>query len=425
MKTRLALATLILLGFAGAVYVGMFSQRDISISPAEHLPAPQAGTLLSAQRTLALPHLALRALLASIDLPVQVFTESGFTTYRMTYLSTGVDGSLVPLSALVAVPHRDQIAGAVAYFHGTVTQRTNAPSQPGLGEGLLVAAAVSGAGFVMVAPDYIGLGESEALHPYLHLASTVSTSLDALLASRTLLARLGMPWPPALYLTGASQGGHATLAVQHALQQASGVVGGQHFNVAGSAPIVAPLYLREISFPQAMRGLTDAHVFYLAYLSTAYAQIYQQPLGSLLNPHFAAQLPKLFDGSREIGEIMDALPDAPQALFTPAFLNAFEQGGDHWFLQALQDNSIPLFVPQAPVQFFIGEADVDVLPMESERMAAWMAAAGAAAGAAARTEVQVRSVGPYSHNQAAIRGLPLALSWFRELSASYVQRSTE
>ena len=106
----------------------------------------------------------------------------------------------------------------------------------------VVGAAAAGSGHVLLAPDYIGLGVSEEPHPYLHTASTVSACIDMLHAGRALLRHLGYDWPPQLYLTGFSQGGHAVLAVQQGLQRLED----PELQVKASATIAGPFHLRSV-----------------------------------------------------------------------------------------------------------------------------------------------------------------------------------
>ena len=61
--------------------------------------------------------------------------------------------------------------------HGTVAERNRVPSVSPLihgPEGFLLA----GAGYATCMPDYIGLGESGGLHPFLHAESSAAVDDD-------------------------------------------------------------------------------------------------------------------------------------------------------------------------------------------------------------------------------------------------------
>ena len=164
----------------------------------------------------------------------------GITLYRVTYRTTNFDGSGVVASGLVALPNDAPAERVVVYHHGTIVHRNTAPSSSRFGEGALVAAAVTGNGGILIAPDYIGLGESHALHPYMLPKSTSTASIDFLRAARTLVEHLRGEWPGSLCLMGFSQGGHATFVVERDLEK----LHDSRFLVKASAPIAGPFRLR-------------------------------------------------------------------------------------------------------------------------------------------------------------------------------------
>jgi len=406
MLKRLAWGLCVVLLAAGGWVYPMLRTATVDLPAAEG--ATRAGLLLHAERTVYLPDPVVRGLLAWAELPEPVETRFGIITYRIEYLSESTDGSLQPLSALVAFPDNVQPRSWVLYFHGTNTRRQGAPSEPGLGEGLLVAAAMSGNGHLLVAPDYEGMGLSTRDHPYLHRAATAAAGVNALAATAQLNAALTVHAADHLFVTGVSQGGHAALAAQAALQTADALPSDMPpLRLRATAPIVGPFQLRDMSFPHALSGKADSHALYLAYLALAYARIYGQPLEELLKPEVAAQARGLFDGNHGAGEIMDALPEDPREMFQADFLALYDAGGEHWFLQALAENSVPVFAPQAPVRFYVGEADLDVLPEESRYMARRLAGLG--------PDVSVQSVGNFGHAQTAMRALPRIIDWFDAL----------
>ncbi len=211
-------------------------------------------------------------------------------------------------------------------------------------------------------------------------------------------------WPDSVDLTGVSQGGHATFAVQRELEKSED----PRFEVKASAPIVGPFHIREVSFPQALTGETDSHAFYLAYIANAYAHIYHQPLESILTAPYVEKVPAVFDGDHEPEAISAILPEDPRDLFNPELLDAYDNGKSHWFLDALAENDVDDWTPLAPVRLYYGDDDVDVLPEEARRAEAAMKQRGA--------DITAISVGPYDHNAAALHAVPKAIRWFTELA---------
>jgi|SRR5829696_442697 len=96
--------------------------------------------------------------------------DHGFDSWKVTYCT--VDVGAVPTAATgnVSVPRTAGPLDTVAYLHGTSVSFYDAPSNPNiageLGEngesfdGPPSSAIFAGAGFVYVAPDYLGLGDS-------------------------------------------------------------------------------------------------------------------------------------------------------------------------------------------------------------------------------------------------------------------------
>ena len=139
----------------------------------------------------------------------------------MTYKMLGVNGKEVQATALVITPKTPAPAKGwpiVVWAHGTTGVADQcAPSRNKLDvdiEGMITQ--LLDAGYVVVAPDYEGLGEPSGneLHPFLNLKSEAYSITDAVVAARNYLgAKVSNQW----MAVGHSQGGHAALgAAQYA-----------------------------------------------------------------------------------------------------------------------------------------------------------------------------------------------------------------
>ena len=111
----------------------------------------------------------------------------------------------------------------VVYLHGTSVSFYDAPSNPNVfgefnenGEsfdGPPSSAIFAGGGFIYIAPDYLGLGDSTVpRHRYFHAATEASSAVDLLAASRHVLESLRVKRSDELFSSDFSQGGHAALA---------------------------------------------------------------------------------------------------------------------------------------------------------------------------------------------------------------------
>ncbi|GAD85278.1 hypothetical protein NCAST_30_00480 [Nocardia asteroides NBRC 15531] len=138
------------------------------------------------------------------------------------YWTTGTDGSPQPASGVMYEPIGAPPPGGrpvAVYLHGTAGLGSGCSPQSNpaeyvteLGErmedgsiGYLLTQ-----GFVVIAPDFLGLGRFDTgPHPYLNIDTEVTATTDLLRAAHTLRADLSPRW----FTLGTSQGGQVALAV--------------------------------------------------------------------------------------------------------------------------------------------------------------------------------------------------------------------
>jgi hypothetical protein len=149
---------------------------------------------------------------------------------KIDYGAINVDHAAVTVSGGIAIPELspDQLKGVILYFHGTTVQRTNVPSNftattnvSSYTDGVLLAALWASQGYVVVMPDYIGLGDDVThVHPYVvYPRENAQCGLAMLKAARTYLAQnyqvMGrLP----LFITGYSEGGAYALEAARLMQ---------------------------------------------------------------------------------------------------------------------------------------------------------------------------------------------------------------
>jgi pimeloyl-ACP methyl ester carboxylesterase len=318
--------------------------------------------------------------------------------YRMTYFAPGPRGETVRLSGLLALPRGVAPRRLVSFQHGTTTTRNAVPSQPDQ-TGLAAAIAFAGNGYALIAPDYPGLGESAGRHPY-YVADAIAPAVVAMIDAAERIPGVGKA---PVFLSGFSEGGWASLAAVRMLEA-------RGERVLGSAQVAGAYDLRQVSLPAAMKGHAPQHALYLAYLAWAYADRYVQPLGSVLTPEYAATVGRLFSGGATPDEIVKGLPADPRRMFNQAFLDAFDHGGPHWFLDAIAANSLIDVSTHARLRLYYGSKDMDVTPEESRIAAQTMRARGA--------DVIALDVGPIGHDDSMLAAAPLILKWLGELDAA-------
>lgn len=146
-----------------------------------------------------------------------VAAESSILTYKML----GQSGQEVQATSLVFTPNTPPPTGGwpiVVWAHGTTgVADACAPSKEALTDSTKdLISKLLAAGYVVVAPDYEGLG-TPGIHPFLNVKSEAFSITDAVVATRNYLSQRNLLTSKKWLTVGHSQGGNAALgAAQYA-----------------------------------------------------------------------------------------------------------------------------------------------------------------------------------------------------------------
>lgn len=159
---------------------------------------------------------------------------------KISYTSRDENGKTATLTGLMAMPRGGAPKGLVLFCHGTIQDRKASPSfyrgeengsEP---ESAILAFAVGG--YAVVMPDYLGLGDHKAAHPYpLNIVNSQS-AVDIIAPARRLSLNKNYNIGPKLYVTGYSEGGGVAMAATQKLERMSG----GDYRVEASAPASGP-----------------------------------------------------------------------------------------------------------------------------------------------------------------------------------------
>ena len=188
------------------------------------LTTQDMGTILSSSKReeFSLTKESLTALLANYNLPLPPPTN-GVETYYIEY-QTQDKGEPTNATGMILFPEGKQKAPVIVWLHPTMGFNDNcSPTATGI-IGAAYPAIFASLGFIVVAPDYIGMrgwtGESENLHAYISAEATAIFSIDALRALPNLIQNYGkdISWnDQEIILWGASEGGFAALTTDRYL----------------------------------------------------------------------------------------------------------------------------------------------------------------------------------------------------------------
>jgi dienelactone hydrolase len=323
--------------------------------------APARGTLQSKTRVRTISAAEMKALMAQYNLPAA--SPLGAEAWKLVYSTIDAKGQPTLASALAVLPTgAGKPLPLVAYQHGTIVEREAVPSRL-VGEAD-VGVILGGGGYVAVLADYLGLGDSPGFHPYQHAKSQATAVVDALRAARQLMTEASVAWNSQLFLTGYSQGGHATLAAQREIEL--GHAG--EFTITASAPCAGAYDMSGTTANDFLSSRPPPNPHYSAYLLKAYVEVYglATDFASMLRPPYDTTLPPLFDGKHSSGAINAVMPALPIEILKPAELEAFRISPEHPLRLALADNDLHRdWVPKVPTRFYHCAGDRDVLQANS------------------------------------------------------------
>ena len=323
--------------------------------------------------------------------------------YHVVYRTVDASGRGVEASAGVYLPLNAGAVPLVSYSHGTVTEKFEVPSNPASLEGVVNGVLQASHGSVLVAADYLGLGQHDDFHPYLHAATEASAGLDALRAGRQLALDEGVQLDGRLFLYGYSQGGHAAMALHRMIEASAS----DEFTVTASAPMSGPYDLYGTSKHVVTARETHAsQSLYALYILSAYQRLYDLAprLDALVRaPHDTVGVRLQRHGIR-ITTLLNVLPPVAADLVQPTIAAAVVTDSTHALSRALRANDVHDWRPRAPVRLYYGSLDRDVSPQNAVTTAARMAQLGA--------DVQAVDLGPFDHGGALLPAYAAARLWF-------------
>lgn len=212
----------------------------------------------------------------------------------LNYLTQGAKGEETNASAVLLTPTGSAAIcqkphALIAYARGTETKRSRTLADMDDHTTQELAVFYASQGYAVVAIDYLGFGKSAyPYHPYVHADSEATTMIDALRAARQSLTLDQVPLNGQVMVFGHSEGGHAALAAQQAIESDSALASEFDLAAAGSSAAPAALtdYVQHMINPKTPSQLGHLALAYaiVAY-QRVYGNIYQSPRQMFREPY--------------------------------------------------------------------------------------------------------------------------------------------
>jgi len=296
----------------------------------------------------------------------------GVDLYKVRYFTPNLEGEDHIASGLICIPQAENTSfPLVCYQHGTVNSRFDVPSE--LAGGYQLGLALSAFGYVVCAADFVGLGDSPGIHPYVHADTEASAGVDLLLAAREMSE--DEDYPPffindQLFIGGYSQGGHASMAAHRLIESSYAGT----FNVSAAAHMSGPYSISEKMLEFTLGDQEYGTVSYLAWLVLAYKAAYPESLDAftledVFKAEYLADINLFADEDITLSELNGRLTDKlinnaggvfPRELLKEDILNAILTDPTHPLSMALADNDTYDWRPEAPTNLYYCEGDEQV-----------------------------------------------------------------
>lgn len=305
--------------------------------------------------------------------PTNKIGAANIRFFAVTYETLDVTGEPAIVSGALLFPDTGKGPfSLVSYQHGTTFGKDEVPSRNN--EEIFVAGGCyASQGWAVVAADYLGYGDSNTFHPYLHVQTEATAAADLLRAAKQAAKQLGIEFSDQLFLAGYSQGGGATMALHRFLEHERA----HEIKVTASAPMAGP-YDLEKTFLELAKHPSDHTVVELGFGLWAFNQIYHfsTSLHGIVKEAYADKLDSIFSGQLKWEDVLKSLPANLNDFIEPQFLTD-TQNPDHPWRQALRENNSNDWVPTAPVFMYQGAEDIEVPTFNTSETCERMKKAGA------------------------------------------------
>lgn len=354
----------------------------------------------------------------ALNFALPITVDYNVQNYKLTYTTTDPAGMPDTATGLFCVPLvEDLTLPLVIYNHGTIAAPNLAPSVVGVLE-RAIPQAFAASGFIGIAPDYLGLGDSDGPHPYLHAATEASAGRDMILAVKSWLATEGVTINDQLFTTGYSQGGHASMALHRDIQTNPGTDGlvitaAAHLSGAYQIAPPSPLLLGARDLPS-----VSLSFFLNTVIGYNYAYNFYGDEDQLFNEPYLAQVERFLANEIDLyamGDTVRSLMLENNALLGEVFSEAFVGdvlNDDPTLLNAWAENTVSDFAPTAPTLLYYCNADMTVSPQQSLFADSVMTVAGA-------DSLYLEDGGALDHGACAIPAAVRALEFFQSYPLAY------
>lgn len=264
--------------------------------------------------------------------------------YDVKYLSEWHDGTAVLVSGLYFVPQGvNEAMPQLVYHHGTKFTKGR---EPEITRETNFALGYAVDGYVVLMPDYFGIGHGEKFHIYQQYKALGQTTVDFLFAVQELKDSFKVQVNSQLFLTGYSEGGYAALGANKLIDEkyansfkitATSANAGAYDMAGVQSKAMFTAYKRPQFLPYLLQGLNEVYK-----MVPDINAMYREPYDTVVRTYF--------DGNHSHEGLEGLLPLVPKDMLKDSFVERYLNDKDFSMRKALEENTICDWKPENPVQ---------------------------------------------------------------------------
>jgi len=288
---------------------------------------------------------------------------------QINYYTPGVQpGEMTNASAALLIPSGTDSScqgplPLIAFARGTKFDQgyTNATdlTDP---SAMLSMAFFASQGYAVVATDYLGYALSNyPYHPYMHADSEASAVIDSIRAARNAATSLDLTLDGKIMVSGFSQGGHASMAAQRAIENDNA----DEFNLVAAAHLAGSYDMSGTLIDGVTNPILGVQYF-MPYEITAMQKVYgnlYDNANEAFNAPYDSYIEELFpvvnypDDLAVLPSVATAPADAMDEMFNSVYLTDLATNPDNATILAAEKQDLLGWNPEAPTKLCGGSSD--------------------------------------------------------------------
>lgn len=290
---------------------------------------------------------------------------------QINYQTPGVQpGEMTNASAAVLVPSGDDPSckgplPLLAFARGTKLDKKHTNADLNDSSTMLLMTFFASQGYAVVATDYLGYALSGyPYHPYMHADTEASAVIDSIRAARKVAPSLGLALNGKIMVSGYSQGGHAAMATQRAIERDNA----GEFNLVAAAHLAGPYNVSQALIDGVANPILGVQK-YVPFQVTAWQKIYgnlYSNVSDVFNAPYASFIEALLPAANYPADLA-VLPSATTAptvardtVFKAAYLNDLATNSNNATAVAARKQDLLGWNPKAPTTLCGGSGDPTV-----------------------------------------------------------------